>query len=100
MSKRNKAFKNVNRVLKAKYIFPMAFCLNENKPIAVSKVKCIHGKPVKVSKEHWTDGNGKFLKGYEFDLSKAKVGDKILCPKCGKPLDFRMWMSDVEPDIK
>jgi hypothetical protein len=77
----------------------MIFCLHENKPIAVSKARFVKGQKVVVSKEHWSKENAKYIKGYEMDLENAKVGDKVFCPVCNNPVDFRMWMSDTEPTI-
>ena len=85
-------------IVKKKTYWPMAFCIHENKAIAVSRIKC-HGK-VKVHWNHFEPHNAKFLPGYMFSLRDKKLGDQIFCPYCGRPLDFRMWMSDTEPDIK
>ena len=96
--KRRRGQKSRLIIQKAKVYYPMAFCLHENKPIAVSQLRC--KKKVKVHWVHWTPENAKFLPGYEFSLKDMRKGDKCFCPKCGHAIDFRFWMSDTKPDIK
>lgn len=84
-------------VYKPKTYYPMAFCIGEGIPIAVSHTKCKKG--AKVNWIHFREGNVEFRKLYEFDLKGAKKGDKIYCPVCNSQIDFRFWMSDSIPHI-
>lgn len=95
--KRNRGHKSRMLVYKAKIYYPMVFCLHEDKPIAVSKLRCKKG--AKVHWVHWEPQNATFINGYEFSLKDKRIGDKVFCPKCGHSLDFRFWPSDTVPTI-
>jgi hypothetical protein len=82
--------------------WPAIFCLGENIFIGVSLIystsrKLANGRIV--SKTDW-DVNCKFRKPeYKIDMSNAKFGDIIKCPKCGSNVDFRIWISAKEPNF-
>ena len=75
----------------------MIWCENEKIPIGLSHVRC--DKHVKVNWQQWTDELSEWMDGYKLDLTQYSVGDEVLCPVCGKKVDFRFWMSDVMPHL-
>ncbi len=100
MAKRKRKQKTILTRSKPKIFYPMAYCLHEKLPIAVSHFKC--KKKVKVQWIHFDAEKGvgvEFRKGYEFSLKDCKQGEKVKCPKCGNPIDFRLWMSDTTPHV-
>jgi len=100
MAKRKRKQKTVLTRSKPKIYYPMAYCLHEKLPIAVSHFRC--KRKVKVHWIHFDTEKGvgcEFRKGYEFSLKGLRKGDRVCCPKCGNDIDFRMWMSDAIPHI-
>jgi len=96
--KRKGKFKRIKRkaVTKMRKFYPLIFCPNEEKTIAISK-RVKFGQ-VKVNKKDYIDGNAEFFTDeYVIDFNKIKDGDKVCCPKCGKPVDFRLFPSDTLP---
>ena len=101
MSKRTRHQKNKLKLYKDTAHYPIAYCLYENKVIAVSHLKCGR-KNLKVHWKHFDSDRGygvEFREGYEFSLKKCEEGETVLCPVCHHPIDFRMWMSDTLPKI-
>ena len=84
------------------YHWPTIFCVRENTPIAVGvrPVMYVQNMGLKkfepVSKAHF---NGAVWRNvaHIIDFSKCKVGEKVLCPHCGGPVDFRIFISDDMP---
>lgn len=83
---------------KNRHYYPTIFCLKEEKTIGLSYVR-IMGK-CKVNMAQWRDDNSKFLDGYKIDMTQYSDGEQVICPKCGSPVDFRLYMSDTRPELK
>jgi phosphomevalonate kinase len=84
------------RTTRMRKYYPIIFCTGEDKAIAISK-KFKFGT-VKVNKKDYIDGNGDFLSDeHKIDFTDVKDGEKISCPKCGSPVDFRLFPSDTLP---
>ncbi len=98
MARRKRKHKSKIVKLKHKPLYPMIYCLNEDKPIAVSQTRCKRGD--KITWEHWILSKCEFLFGYEIDMLKYKKGDLVKCPFCGGNVDFRFWPSDTIPHLK
>ena len=78
--------------------YPIITCNHEKITIGLSFVKLI-SKKTKVDVTQWQGENCKFLRGYEIDFTKFKVGDIVLCPKCGNPVSFDSFISDTRPSL-
>lgn len=100
MSKRKRKQERRFLKLKNRPLYPVMYCLNEDKPIAVSHVKCFKNQKVKVSWEHWKMDCCEFVFGYEIDMMKFNIGDVVKCPVCNHEIDFRFWPSDTVPHLK
>jgi hypothetical protein len=80
--------------------YPAIYCLEEKLFIGVSREAVPPRKAVgyKVNVKDWLPHNCNFrAREYIIDLRKHKEGDVINCPKCNKPVDFRLWMSSTKP---
>jgi len=87
--------------------YPVIYCLNEDIAIAVSYNKLTvkgdkFGRVVVkdiVDKSHWYLTVAVFRDGYYIDMTDYKDGDKVLCPKCNEPVDFRLFPSGTKPKL-
>jgi len=97
---KRKKSSTVARFVKAGAIplYPEIYCLDEDKPIGVSKI-CV-SMNVKVTDEHWKKDNSIFLEGYHIDMSKQTPDCSVKCPVCGGNVDFRLFPSNSVPDLK
>jgi len=108
MSKRKrKVRKQPPKPIKRKVkLFPVIFCLKENKAIALGlrplKYK-MRGDRVKLRESvhvtQWQKDNSMFLEGYEIDFHQCNLAEKVLCPKCGGAVDFRVFPSSITPKL-
>ena len=90
-------------------LYPIIWCTSEELAIAVSR-KIVHTKRDTVGKvkirnkdqvnhSQWRDWNSEFREGYEIDFSQLKAGEKVYCPKCGEPVDFRVFPASKPPKL-
>tara|TARA_Y100000310_G_C20347214_1_gene652558 strand:+ start:327 stop:722 length:396 start_codon:yes stop_codon:yes gene_type:complete len=89
------------------HLYPVCFCVNENKVIAVSHYRLkMKGdrfgnqilKDGKVNLKHWQDSVD-FNEGAEIDFTQYEDGDIVLCPLCSHQVDFRVYPSSTTPTI-
>ncbi len=88
-------------------LYPIIWCTGEELAIAVSR-KIVHVKADTTGKykirgkdqvnfTQWREWNSTFREGYEIDLSQCEAGEEVLCPKCGEPVDFRVFPASTPP---
>ena len=69
-----------------------------NKKASTKRVKA--GKAQKVHYNQWRTWNSTFREGYEIDLSAYNPGDIVRCPKCGGPVDFKLFPASRLPRLQ
>lgn len=87
-------------------LWPVIWCTGESICIAVSrkpaKVECHSGQPKSkeiVEYTQWQDWNSEFRQGYYIDMKQFIKGDKVHCPHCQAPVDFRLFPSHYSPNL-
>jgi hypothetical protein len=109
MSKRkHKVRKPIPKISKrSTKLWPIVWCTGEDMCIGVSRMSVgvkynASGKAKsksKVDHTQWKHWNSSFREGYPMDFDNAEAGDIILCPKCGEPVDFRLFPSLRPPEM-
>jgi hypothetical protein len=61
--------------------------------------KCKIRNKDQVNESQWRDWNSEFREGYEIDFTKCTEGELVLCPKCGEPVDFRVFPASKPPEL-
>lgn len=88
--------------------YPVIYCPREDVVVGLSykpmRFKANRfGKIVpkyKVNKKHWLPQFCHFKsQEYVIDLREFKDGQEICCPKCGTPVDFRLFPSATSPKL-
>jgi len=90
-------------------LYPIIWCTGEEIAIAVSQ-KVVSVKRTTTGKykirnrdqvnySQWRDWNSKFREGYEIDFLQCVEGEEVLCPKCGEPVDFRVFPATKVPKL-
>lgn len=110
MSKRKRQTKtNKPKAPKRKLrYYPVMFCVHEDLAIALCTVPVgLKGdrfgriKPKeKVIYKHWMQHNCTFrAEEYVFNMKMYQEMDIVRCPKCGNPIDFRLFPSTCLPKL-
>jgi len=90
-------------------LYPTIHCIKEKIIIGLSfkpvKLKSSKYGEVKskdgVNIKHWLPGICAFRSpDYEINFSKYAKGEKIYCPKCMSPVDFRLFPSSTVPQLE
>lgn len=87
------------------HLWPVIYCTGEEKVIAyrdkqLSCVKTRDGITPTEKVDNKDDENWEWrTPSHKIFFAIYKRGDKVLCPKCGAPVDFRAFPSERKPEF-
>lgn len=99
---RKKAKENLNKSAPNLY-WPTIFCTHEKMFIGLSynsTASKYEAKHKVVDESDWKPEVSIFRdEKYRIDFSKFEKDTEVCCPNCGKPVDFRIWISSKRPEF-
>lgn len=101
LKREKKKAKDAIKLSSPNLYWPTIFCTGEMIFIGLSYnfIRKKHLAHVRsVHEDDWKSGICDYRDPkYRIDFSKFKKDDEVICPNCGKPVDFRMWISATRP---
>lgn len=101
LKREKKKAKDALRLSNPNLYWPTIFCTGEKMFIGLS-YNSIRQKRIaanrSVHEDDWKQNVCEYRDPkYIIDFNKFKKDDEVTCPNCGKPVDFRMWISSKRP---